>query len=559
MKNLYIIVASIATVVLLSSCRNNKEIDTRLVTKLYNEKAADLCKNKVYVEIDTGYYELNDIEKRTTLQKLAHAGVIEYTTVRYAWYTKCVDRQNTTTKVIDYYCEDTDELVGSENIMGIDTVANYSYEEHYMVWVRIARKYRSMILDKEPCRPFCKTRAGLNLGEGAAFLVLQLSDVSEEKHDNVWKNAIKPAFYVAGYGNRCDAHHQTATSENGEGAYLAMTDALRMAGISAADIDYVNAHGTGTPDNDRSESAALSRVFADVLPPVSSTKGLTGHTTSASGAIETVICLLAMQEGIIPQNAGWKEQDEECVKPFTGENGSVCNDTIATNNKRKNSDDTGKHTVVLRNVMCNSFGFGGNDSSLVITTEPKASAEAVNHIATKVVADIVIDDIGQLIEAKDYISPKEARRMGRLLKAATLSSMKALRAAGVEKPDAIITATAYGMLENSEKFLADMTENGEQTLSPTLFIQSTHNTIGSQIAIRLGCHGYNITYTQGSKSLDWALLDARRLISTGKAKTVLVGCHDEATPLFQSVFERLGMVPPATIYSRAIVLKADDC
>ena len=416
-----------------------------------------------------------------------------------------------------------------------------------------------MILDKEPCRPFCKTRAGLNLGEGAAFLVLQLSDVSEEKHDNVWKNAIKPAFYVAGYGNRCDAYHQTATSENGEGAYLAMTDALRMAGISAADIDYVNAHGTGTPDNDRSESAALRRVFADVLPPVSSTKGLTGHTTSASGAIETVICLLAMQEGMIPQNAGWKEQDEECVKPFTGENGGVCNDTIATNNKRKNSDDTGKHTVVLRNVMCNSFGFGGNDSSLVITTEPKASADAVNHIATKVVADIVIDDIGQLAEAKDYISPKEARRMGRLLKAATLSSMKALRAAGVEKPDAIITATAYGMLENSEKFLADMTENGEQTLSPTLFIQSTHNTIGSQIAIRLGCHGYNITYTQGSKSLDWALLDARRLISTGKAKTVLVGCHDEATPLFQSVFERLGMVPPATIYSRAIVLKADDC
>ena len=144
--------------------------------------------------------------------------------------------------------------------------------------------------------------------------------------------------------------------------------------------------------------------------------------------------------------------------------------------------------------------------------------------------------------------------MGKLMKAATITSLKALQAAGIETPDAIITATAFGMLETSEKFLVDMLENGEETLSPTLFMQSTHNTLSSAIAIRLKCHGYNMTYTQGSDSLEWALRDARRLIETGKAKTVLVGYHDEATPTFQEFFRRLGKPVPQGLYSRSIVL-----
>ena len=148
--------------------------------------------------------------------------------------------------------------------------------------------------------------------------------------------------------------------------------------------------------------------------------------------------------------------------------------------------------------------------------------------------------------------------MGRLLKAATMTSLKALRAAGIEKPDAIITATKYGMLENSERLLTYMTETNEQTPSPTLFMQSTHNTIGSAIAIRLGCHGYNITYTQGDKSMEWAMRDARRLIATNKAKSVLVGFHDELTPLFQSLLERMGEPIPPVLFSQAVVLLANE-
>lgn len=376
-----------------------------------------------------------------------------------------------------------------------------------------------LILDKEQCRPFDATRAGLNLGEGAAFLVLE-------------KDSPTAKAYIAGYGNRCDAFHQTATSDNGEGAYLAMTDALAMSGMKPEDIDYVNAHGTGTPNNDISESVALRRVFGDVMPPVSSTKAYTGHTTSASGSIETVISILAMQHGFIPANIGWKNQTEGGITPCMGKEG-----------------------VTLNNIVCNSFGFGGNDSSLIICRDAREMAANEQHYQAVVASEYTVDDMAQLPELKEFVSPMQSRRMGKLIKAATLSSLKALQMAGVTCPDAIITGTAYGMLETSEKFLIDMTDNGEETLSPTLFMQSTHNTVGSAIAIRTKCHGYNITYTQGDKSLDWALRDARRLIETGRAQTVLVGVHDESTELFRSFAERLHQPAPKEIYSHSIVLK----
>ena len=389
-----------------------------------------------------------------------------------------------------------------------------------------------MILDKEQCRPFDKTRAGLNLGEGAAFLVLQASPPTPLLKEG--------GVFIRGYGNRCDAFHQTASSENGEGAYLAMCDALQMAGLKPQDIHYINAHGTGTPNNDASESAAIRRVFGENIPPISSTKGFTGHTTSASGSIETVICILALNEGFLPANYGWKEQDEACIAPIGNEEFRMKNEEIAT----------------ARNILCNSFGFGGNDSAVVISKSPLSTpsfGECLRQTPC-ILAEAVIDNVEQLGELREFVSAGEARRMGKLMKAATMSSLKALQAAGIETPDAIITATAFGMLETSEKFLIDMLENGEETLSPTLFMQSTHNTIGSSIAIRTKCHGYNMTYSQGKDSLEWALRDARRLIATGKAKTVLVGCHDEATPLFQDFCRRIGKPVPQEIYSRSIVL-----
>lgn len=198
------------------------------------------------------------------------------------------------------------------------------------------------ILDSEPCRPFDATRNGLNLGEGAGFVVL-------ESEEHALKRGSAPLGILDGYGNACDAFHQTASSDDGEGAFLAMSKALNMSGWKPSDIDYVNAHGTATPNNDASESRAMIRLFGDKVPPVSSTKEFTGHTTSAAGSIEAVICLLAIRHGFIPANLNWNGPFDGGIIPET----------------------EGREGVTLNHVLCNSFGFGGNDSSLLISRYDK--------------------------------------------------------------------------------------------------------------------------------------------------------------------------------------------
>lgn len=195
-----------------------------------------------------------------------------------------------------------------------------------------------MILDREVCRPFDRDRAGINLGEGAAYIVL-------ESERSVSSRGAEVMALLSGYANTCDAFHQTASSENGEGAFLAMTEAMSMASLSPSEIGYVNAHGTGTPNNDMTELAAMRRIWGDDLPPFSSTKALTGHTTSASGAIEAVICLLALRHDILPENIGWKNPVFPGAVPVTG----------------------GPLHLRVDHIIDNSFGFGGNDSTLIFS------------------------------------------------------------------------------------------------------------------------------------------------------------------------------------------------
>ena len=398
-----------------------------------------------------------------------------------------------------------------------------------------------MILDDNRCRPFDATRAGLNLGEGAAFVVMESASSARQRGVNVHA-------YLTGCGNACDAFHQTASSENGEGAWLAMTEALASARLSAADIQYVNAHGTGTPNNDLSESVALKRVFGEKMPMVSSTKAFTGHTTSASGAIEAVICILAMLHHFVPANLGWQVPIEGGVVPTTGAAG-----------------------VDLKNVLCNSFGFGGNDTSLVFSSSQgeespmpsagdiclasgKALEDVLGGEGIKVLSKVEVDSEEQLAAIRAYVKPLEARRMGKLMKGALLSSLQALEKAGIKTPGAIVTGTEYGCLENSERLLEQMRDEGEAMLKPTYFMQSTHNTIGSSIAIKTQCHGYNVTYTQCGQSFEWALRDAVMLLKSGKCANVLVGSHDESTPLLNELRSRAGMKKMPAIHSIAMVL-----
>lgn len=389
-----------------------------------------------------------------------------------------------------------------------------------------------MILDREPCRPFDRDRAGLNLGEGAAYIVL-------ESEHSVRKRGLSPQFQIDGYGNACDAYHQTASSDNGDGAYLAMRQALEMADLSPADIGYVNAHGTGTPNNDISELCALRRVFGQNLPAVSSTKSFTGHTTSASGSIETVICLLALKHGFYPANLGWANEMPGGIRPTLG-----------------------KENVRLEHVMCNSFGFGGNDSSLVLSKAGRGENQAsIAHAQSPIYVKSICARkfTSQSVDVSEFVPKLEARRMCSLLKAAFLTSLTALKEARIETPDGIITATKYGMLENSEKFLTQMCIQSEELLKPTLFMQSTHNTISGALAIKLKCYGYNTTFSNGANSLEDALLDARLQLELGRCGNILVGYHNELTPYFFDMEKRLyGSQGTIGITSVSMVLSTDS-
>jgi 3-oxoacyl-[acyl-carrier-protein] synthase-1 len=195
------------------------------------------------------------------------------------------------------------------------------------------------IYDQDICKPFDDTRKGLNLGEGAGFLVLE-SDQSISVTGNT------PLCILSGWNNATDAFHQTASSADGKGAYLAMINALTKANITPEKIDYINAHGTGTGNNDLSESIALRNVFGDNMPPFSSTKGFTGHTLAAAGAIEAVYCVQSIQSQVIFPNLNFSIPMHE-----TG----MAPETIY------------QPEVQVEHVLSNSFGFGGNCTCLIFS------------------------------------------------------------------------------------------------------------------------------------------------------------------------------------------------
>lgn len=196
-----------------------------------------------------------------------------------------------------------------------------------------------MIFDEEWCRPFDESRKGLNLGEGAGFIVIE----SEKSMQESGSSAIAR---LRGWSNASDAYHQTASSPEGEGATLSMKEALKVAGMNPEEIDYINAHGTATPNNDLSESQAIINVFGTKIPPFSSTKANTGHTLAASGGIEAVISILAIQNGYLFPNLNHRNVIEETkLEPI------------------KSFQEGKKITAVLSN----SFGFGGNNSTIIIS------------------------------------------------------------------------------------------------------------------------------------------------------------------------------------------------
>jgi 3-oxoacyl-[acyl-carrier-protein] synthase II len=190
--------------------------------------------------------------------------------------------------------------------------------------------------------PFDARRSGFVLGEGAGMLVL-------EEYDHALARGATIYAELAGFAATCDAYHITAPCPTGEGAIRSMRAAIADAGLEPGDIGYINAHGTSTPLNDKSEAAAIHAVFGEeraATPPVSSTKSSTGHLLGAVGAVEAIVCALALHDGYLPPTVNYRDPDPECdLDIITG---------------------LGRHTPV-RAALSNSLGFGGHNATLVLT------------------------------------------------------------------------------------------------------------------------------------------------------------------------------------------------
>ena len=196
-----------------------------------------------------------------------------------------------------------------------------------------------MIYDEEACKPFDQNRNGINLGEGSGYLILE-SGKSLKKTKN------KPVAKLSGWCNAADAYHQTASSPEGTGAISSMKGALKMANLKPRNIDYINAHGTGTGNNDLTELTAIKSVFEESIPAFSSTKAYTGHTLAACGGIESSLCIMALNKGLLYPNLNF--------------NTAIKNLAVEPNLFFSENCD-------INHILSNSFGFGGNNTSLIFS------------------------------------------------------------------------------------------------------------------------------------------------------------------------------------------------
>ncbi len=304
-----------------------------------------------------------------------------------------------------------------------------------------------LLVDSAGCRPFDANRAGMSLGEGAAILMIEAEETARERGATILAR-------LSGWGASCDAHHATAPHPQGAGAAAAMQSALRRAGLKPGAIDYVNAHGTGTRDNDVAEASALKSVFGQRVPPVSSTKRYFGHALAASGAIEAAVCIEALRRAHMPPNIGFTTLD-----PAIG---------IEPVREMKNAS--------LTHVMSNSFGFGGNNAVLIFS-QPESPA-LTRSIRTKPVAVTGVGVIGPgvvvnrqieppllaetlpahscgTLAGAEALSPNQRRRLNRMVQMALIAARKSHTTNAAQRV-AIAMGTGMGCLEEGAVFIENL-------------------------------------------------------------------------------------------------------
>jgi 3-oxoacyl-(acyl-carrier-protein) synthase len=388
----------------------------------------------------------------------------------------------------------------------------------------------------------------MTVSEGAAVLLLEASDTTPE-------NALAE---ILGAGLSCDAYHPTAPHPDGEGALKAMTEALKDAAISKPDIDYVNLHGTGTIDNDLAEAKAINALFGDKKPYLSSVKGAIGHPLAAAGAIEAAISAICISENIVPANAGYENPDPELnlfpvKKPLT-------------------------HNI--QNILSNSFGFGGNNASVVIgSCKGKGNPAAIRELTPlEIIGSECITGAGgtdatmerfakgksckgllPISTISKNLSPKVVRRLKRLPQIALSLADTVQQNSGTNAlPSSIFWSTGWGALSESYDFLAKLFESDEKFSSPTDFIGSVHNAPAGQIAIQHKINGPNITTTGGDYSFEQAVLTASLLTKNTKKPVFVIGADEYHNTLSRLFDESVSKDSIASDGGGALLLRRTD-
>jgi len=381
------------------------------------------------------------------------------------------------------------------------------------------------LVDAEWAKPFDLNRKGMTVSEGAGAVFLQGATHTP-------KNAIAE---ILGAGLTCDAYHPVSPHPEGRGALEAMKTALKDADVSPLDIDYINLHGTGTIDNDLSESAAVNRLFEKTVPCHSSIKGAMGHSLAAAGIIETIISVMAIKNGMVPPNTG-------CTVP---------DPALGLNPAREPVKKT------IRTVLSNSFGFGGNNAAVTIGTprRPGKEKDSILDLPFTIAGKSLVSGAGFITETLKSISQgkectgillekeltrnlpaKKVRRMKRLPKIVLSLGVEACENSSLEeKPGSLFFGTGWGSLSETFNFTTQLIDSADKFASPTDFIGSVHNASAGQAAIEFDATGPNITTTGGDYSFEQALLTASLLSRNSNDPVLVIGAdeyHETLSPLF---------------------------
>ncbi|WP_049577328.1 beta-ketoacyl-[acyl-carrier-protein] synthase family protein, partial [Nonomuraea sp. SBT364] len=388
-------------------------------------------------------------------------------------------------------------------------------------------------LSTGPCRPYSHSD-GLNLGEGAAFLLLEPLDLALAR-------GATPLAEVAGYGLSADAYHATAPDPTGRGGAGAVRRALADAGLTPGDVHYVSGHGTGTPANDAMEAKVMRLVFGDraAQVPTSSIKSFVGHTLGAAGAVEAVASVLALRHGVAPPTIGFDDGAAEDA----AEDARADLDYVP-NRARPMPIDT---------VVSNNYAFGGNNVSLVLTRprgprpyEPAPRRDAVitglgpvteagtgiAETAAAITAGHTADGRAPSLEGRTFAPRSLWRHMNRLSRLAIAASRLAWEDAGLKLPRralddvALVFATGAGSAESTGGFDDSIALNPSKP-AVLSFSNVVLNATGGAVCQTLGLRGPTTTICNGAASASIALDCALEMIAAGKAEVVLVVAADE--------------------------------